>query len=94
MEYRSGELLYVCLKGRDWKDGLFVLYRDSYEGKEDLSYHGSPWYETFIVCEYLDSRDRVEFGDQKYCWRSVNEYIKSMQNDLKEINKVSRSWRY
>ena len=91
MEYRSGELLYVCRKDgyRDnWENGVYVLYRDTYKGKEDLSYHGSPWYETFIVCEYLDSRDRVEFGDETYCWQPVNEYIKHLQNKLKEIKKI------
>lgn len=89
MAYRSGELLYICDKNKNWENGLFVIYRDSYKGKEDLSYHGSPWYETFIVCEYCDSRDKVEFGNQTYCWRSANEYIKSMQSRLKEINKMA-----
>lgn len=89
MKYKSGELLYVCNKNKAWKDGVFVLYRDEYKGDEDLSYHGSPWYENFIVCEYLDSRDKVEFGDQTWCWCSVNEYIKTMQNKLEEIKKIA-----
>jgi len=89
MEYRSGQLLYVCKTDSDLRDGLFVLYRDKYEGDVDLSYHGSPWYETFIVCEYLDSRDRVEFGDQTWCWRPANEYIKTMQNKLREIKNIA-----
>ena len=88
MEYRNGELLYVCKRDRAWESGVFVLYRDKHEGDVDFSYHGSPWYENFIVCEYLDSRDRVEFGDQTWCWRSVNEYIKSLQNKLNEVKKI------
>lgn len=89
MDYKSGELLYVCKRDRNWRDGLYVIYRDKYKGDEDLSYHGSSWYENFIVCEYIDSRDRVDFGNQTWCWRPVNEYIKSMQNKLKEINNIS-----
>ena len=89
MEYRSGELLYVCKKP-GWINGIFVIYRDKYNGDEDLSYHGSPFYETFIVCEYLDSRERVEFGSGTYCWRSANEYIKTLQNKLKEIGKIAK----
>lgn len=86
MEYRSGELLYVCKRNNDWKNnwknGVFVLYKNEYKGDVDLSYHGNPCYEKFIVCEYLDSRDRVEFGSETWYWRSVNEYIKTMQNKL------------
>ena len=89
MDYRSGELLYVCKRDKNWRSGVFVLYRDKYKGDVDLSYHGSPWYEKFIVCEYLDSRDRVEFGDQTWCWRSVNEYIKTMQNKLEKIKEMA-----
>lgn len=89
MEYRNGELLYVCKKDKNWQSGLYVLYRDKYKGNEDLSYHGSPWYENFIVCEYLNSHDRVDFGDQTWCWRSVNEYIKNMQNKLREIKNIA-----
>ena len=88
MEYKNGELLYVCKKDNDWKDGVFVLYRGIYEGDEDLSYHGSPWYETFIICEYLDSRDRVDFGHRTYSWRPVYSYIKELQNTLNEIRKI------
>lgn len=89
MGYRSGELLYVCKRDKNWRDGFYVLYRDKHKGDVDLSYHGSPWYEDFIICEYLDSRDRVEFGDQTWCWRSVNEYIKSMQSKLREIKNIA-----
>lgn len=89
MDYRSGELLYVCKRDKNWRNGVFVLYRDKYKGDVDLSYHGSPWYENFIVCEYLDSRDKVEFGDQTWCWRSVNEYIKTMQNKLEKIKEMA-----
>ena len=94
MEYKNGELLYVCKGYRhdsmnNWEDGVFVLYMASYEGKEDLSHHGIPWYEEFIICESIDSRERVEFGSQSYCWRSASEYIKTMQNKLKEINRLA-----
>ena len=89
MHYRNGELLYVCKRDRNWRNGVFVLYRDEYEGDVDLSYHGSPWFEKFIVCEYLDSRDKVEFGNQTWCWRSVSKYIDTMQNKLEEIEKIA-----
>jgi len=89
MGYKTGELLYVCKRNRNWRDGVFVLYRGEHKGDVDLSYHGSPYYENFIVCEYLDSRDKVEFGDETYSWRSVDEYIKSMQNKLEEIKKIA-----
>lgn len=90
--YKCGKLLYVCRKNGyldNWENGLFVLYKDCYKGNEDLSYHGSPSYETFIKCEYLNSRDEVVFGSEDYCWRPVNEYIKVLQRRIKEINKFS-----
>ena len=80
--FKNGELLYVCLDRDGWENGVFVLYRDSYEGKMDHSRH-----ETFIVCEYLDNRDKVEFGNMSYKWRSVNEYIKTLQERLNEVRK-------
>lgn len=89
MRYKNGELLYVYRRYTDSENGVLVFFRGEHKGDVDLSYHGSPHYENFIVCEYLDSHDRVEFGDQTYCWRPVDEYIKDMQNKLKEIQRLS-----
>lgn len=89
MEYRSGDLLYVCRKGSGKTSGLFVLYRDTYKGFEDLSYHGSPWYEKFIICEYLDSRDRVDFGNQQWEWYKASEYICELQKKLNKIKELA-----
>ena len=90
MAFKNGELLYVCKKDKNWENGLFVLYRGERDG-DDLSYHGIPWYEKIITCEYLDSRDTVEFGDQTWCWCSVRWYIKQMQGALNKI-RATASW--
>lgn len=90
MKYKNGELLYVCRRKRHWEDGIFVIYRDEYEGNVDLSYHGSPWYEKFIICEYPDSRNTVEFGDQEWQWRSAKEYIEKLQKALNKIEEIAR----
>lgn len=90
MEYKNGELLYVCKKDRNWQDGLYVLYRDKYEVGYDTSLlEGLTIYEEFIVCEYLNSRDRVDFGRRTWRWRPVNGYIKELQSKLNEIQKIS-----
>lgn len=88
MEYKNGELLYVCKKDSNWTNGIYVIYRDKYKGDVDLSYHGCPWYEEFIVCEDLNSRQRIDFGNQTYTWRSVDGYIKELQNKLINIKKI------
>lgn len=94
--YKKGELLYVCKKSKNWlydiygelSDGVYVLYVDSYEGNEDLSHHGSPIYENFIQCKYLDSHDKCDFGSTEYTWISVDKYMKELQNKLNEIKKI------
>ena len=46
---QSGELLYVRPIKGNGQNGMIMRFESSYCGNEDLSYHGSPWYENFIV---------------------------------------------
>lgn len=91
-EYPYRELLYVCKKEdwRDnWKNGIIVLYKGCHKGTEDLSHHGSPYYETFIECEFLENYDDVDFGSTEYCWRPVKEYIKNLQDKILHIKDLA-----
>ena len=82
-EYKKGEILlvYVYCSGyhNTPSDGFPVRFIKSYEGTEDLSYHGSPWYETFIEAEDLESGEVKSYGDQNYRWISLNSYLKKVK---------------
>lgn len=47
---QEGELLYIRPRNSSTSGGMIMRFESSYRGEEDLSYHGSPWYENFIVC--------------------------------------------
>lgn len=92
-EYPYRELLYVCKKDgwyNNWQNGMIVLYKGYHKGNYDLSYHGTPYYETFIECERLDNYDDIDFGDEKYCWRPVKEYIKDLQDKILHIKDLAQ----
>lgn len=89
MEYKNGELLYVYKKNNNhFENGVFVLYRETYEGNEDLSYHGSSWYETFIEAEDLETGEIKTFGSQKYHWCNAKIHIKYLEDKINAIKKI------
>ena len=45
----TNEIIYL--------DGKLYKVLKTYEGDDDLSYHGSPWYETFIEAQDLETNE-------------------------------------
>ena len=68
-------------------DKLYKIIK-TYEGDDDLSYHGSPWYETFIEAQDLETGEIKTFGDQKYNWCDAKAYIKNLENKINAIKKI------
>lgn len=85
---QSGDLLYVCPRNNNASGGMIMRFESSYRGEEDLSYHGSPWYENFIVCTDPTTGEKKEFGDQSYTWQSAIGYIKYLQEKLSKIHNI------
>lgn len=86
----KGDLLYVRPKRMDRKNGVFGIFQEQYRGSEDLSYHGSPWYENFIVCTDPKTGETKRYGDQTYSWCDAKGYIISLQSKLDEIKKFTQ----
>lgn len=85
---QEGELLYIRPRNGNTSGGMIMKFESSYRGEEDLSYHGSPWYENFIVCTDPVTGERKEFGDQSYIWQSAIGYIKYLQEKLRKVQVV------
>lgn len=69
-------------------DGNLYKVVKTYEGDEDLSYHGSPWYETFIEAEDLETGEIKTFGSQKYNWCDAKTHIKYLEDKINEIKRI------
>lgn len=69
-------------------DGKLYKVVRTYEGDVDLSYHGSPWYETFIEAEDLETGEIKTFSNQKYHWCDAKSYIKYLEDKIKEIKRI------
>ena len=80
-------IYYVYPKNRI-SDGFLVQVTNEYEGNDDLSYHGSPWYEQFIAGFVVDSGEEKEFGDQTYNWCDADSLIKNYIRRMDEIRKI------
>lgn len=69
-------------------DGKLYKVIKTYEGDVDLSYHGSPWYETFIEAEDLETGEIKTFGERRYHWHDAKDYIKHLEDKIKEVKKI------
>lgn len=69
-------------------NGKLYKVLETYEGDKDLSYHGSPWYETFIKAQDLRTNEIYTFGDQTYKWQNAELYIKSLEDKIKKIKSI------
>jgi len=89
VDYEKGDILLVYLDCRDFHrtpaDGFPVRFIKAFEGTEDLSYHGSPWYETFIEVENLKTGKIDTYGNQTYSWVSLSYYL----NQIKESRETA-----
>ena len=69
-------------------DGRLYKVLKTFEGDDDLSYHGSPWYETFIEAQDLRTNEIKIFGDQKYNWQIAENYIKYLEDKISAIKRI------
>lgn len=76
----TNEIIYL--------DGKLYKVLKTYEGDDDLSYHGSPWYETFIEAQDLETNEVKTFGNQKYHWYIAKNYIVSLEEKLAKIKRI------
>ena len=77
-----------CTNQIIYLDGKLYKVIRTYEGDVDLSYHGSPWYETFIEAQDLETDEIKTFGSQKYDWCDAKAHIKYLEDKIKEIKKI------
>ena len=78
---QEGELLYIRPRNSSTSGGMIMKFDSSYRGEEDLSYHGSPWYENFIVCTDPVTGEKKKFGDQIG-------YIKFLQEQIAKVKNI------
>ena len=77
-----------CANQIIYLDGKLYKILRTYEGDVDLSYHGSPWYETFIEVEDLETGEIKTFGDQKYHWCDAITHIKYLEDKINKIKRI------
>ena len=84
----KGDLLYIT-KRKGKEPGVIMAYEKGYKGHEDLSLHGSPMHEDFIVCTDLKTGASKTFGSEIYSWRDPIARIKELQHALWEIRNLA-----
>ena len=94
-EYPKGTILLVYQTSGDFpqvpSSGDIVRFISGYEGEVDLSYHGSPWYEKFILAENLETGETREYGDQDFSWVPLREYLRNVRDLKIALNTVLNS---
>lgn len=74
-----------------WVNNALYKVIDCYDGDVDLSYHGSPYYEQFIVAEPILCGSKITFGSEHYTWHIAEDYIMWLENNRKEVKKQLES---
>ena len=66
------------------------LYKtvDVYEGDEDQSYHGSPWYDNYIVLENIKTNETITLCFMKDNFKIATAYIKHLKEKIEDIKNV------
>lgn len=71
-----------------YMNGKLYQVESCFEGNEDLSWHGSPWYETFVRAKELSTGEVFIFGNQSYEWVDALNYIKSLEEKVQKIKDI------
>lgn len=71
-----------------WLEDALWIVKEQWEGTENLRYHGSASYETFIKAENLDTKEIKTFGSEKYKWKIASEYIKWLERYHDTVHKA------
>jgi len=85
--YTPGDIIYVT-RNRSPKGKCFI-YQNTFRGNVDLSHHGSPLYEQFIVCVDPKTGEQKQFGDQEYNWHDAVGMISYLQEKLHKIKNIA-----
>lgn len=86
---KKGDLVYIVPRNSKGK-GVIMAYEKSYQGNEDMSLHGSPLYEDFIICTDLKTGERKGFGDRDYHWCDPIGKIEQLQEALAKIKHIAQ----
>lgn len=74
-----------------WIENSLWVVKEQWEGTENLSYHGSASYETFIKCENIESKEIKTFGSESTKWNIAEDYIKWLERYRETVrNKVKK----
>lgn len=85
----KGDLVYITPRKGNGKS-FIMAYEKSCQGDEDMSLHGSPLYEDFIVCTDLKTGERKRFGDRAYHWCDPIGKIEQLQEALAKIKHIAQ----
>jgi hypothetical protein len=77
------DIIVVFVRGSSAGGGDLVQVVDVYEGDDDLSYHGSSWYELFIKGKNLETGEVKEYGNQTYSWVHPMSYISNLEKKIR-----------
>nr|DAL00899.1 MAG TPA: hypothetical protein [Caudoviricetes sp.] len=69
-----------------YKGQLFTVL-DVYEGDEDQSWHGTPWYYDYIVLKNIKTNDVITLNTTKEKFKIATEYVGYLKEKLNEAKK-------
>ena len=87
-KYLVTDNIYYVYPKNKLTEGFLVRVQHEYEGDTDLSYHGSPWYETFIEGVVVATGKTKIFGNQTYGWYNAETLIKQHFEDIAAVQKI------
>ena len=89
MKYNEGSILYIYERRNPRVTCKLVVLKKEYQGDQDISYHGSPEYETFIECVDPITNKVETYGSEHYSWTNALDYIKTLHEKLDKIREVA-----
>lgn len=95
MAYNKGDILiiqpYIDTGHFTYKDAQkkrkIIIYQSERNG-EDISYHGTPYYEKLITVKDALTGELCEYGSQRWHWMKVLDYIDGLEDKLHDVYKL------
>lgn len=72
-----------------YNKGLYKVIK-AYEGNVDLSYHGSPYYETFLEVQNLHTGEIKTLRSEQHKWCLALNHIEYLEKNLQKVKDVVR----
>lgn len=89
----KGTVLYIVenkrARGITVQDPGLMIFQRAFKGTEDISYHGSPTYEDFVVCTDPRTGRESQFGSQDYHWCDALGEINGLKDKLHRIHAIA-----